>query len=281
MTFTIVARCPETHDLGICLATSPLGVASRCPHILPGVAAISSQCHSNWRLGHIGLDLAKNGLSPEEILAALRSYDHHFDYRQVGIVTADGRVAVHSPVHGADYTGHKVGDGFVAMGNGLAGRAVVEAIHEGFLASSGLPFAERLMRAIEAGYAAGGERIGQMSAGLLVASARFARPLLDIRIDMANPGPQDGGDAVKDLRKTFDALGPLAEYYADAWLDNPAIGRDWCAYPECAASTPVRQIVGFSGAEDFWTIVAVRGEDETEGDCTGRASEGHQPALLD
>ncbi len=230
MTFTIVARCPETLDLGICLATSPLGVASRCPHILPGVAAISSQCHSNWRLGHIGLDLAKNGLSPDEIMAALRSYDRYFDYRQVGIVTADGRVAVHSPVHGAAYTGHKVGEGFVAMGNGLKDRGVVEAIHEGYEANASQPFAERLVRAIEAGYAAGGELVGQLSAGLLVASSRFARPLLDIRIDMAKPTPAEGGDAVKDLRRTFDALGPLAEYYADEWLDNPTLKwKQWLA----------------------------------------------------
>lgn len=230
MTFTIVARCPETLDLGICLATSPLGVASRCPHILPGVAAISSQCHSNWRLGHIGLDLAKNGLSPDEIISALKTYDPHFDYRQVGIVTADGRVGAHSPIHGAAYTGHKTGDGFVAMGNGLKDRGVVEAIHKSFARNADQPFPERLVRAIEAGYAAGGEVIGQMSAGLLVASRRFARPLLDIRIDMAKPGPQEGGDAVLDLRRTFDALGPLAEYYADASLDKPTVKwKDWLA----------------------------------------------------
>ena len=241
MTFSLVARCPETRDLGICLATSPLGVASRCPHVRPGVAAISSQCHSNWRLAHIGLDLADNGLSPDQILAMLKTYDPHFDYRQIGIVMADGSVGVHSPVHGAAYTGHKTGDGFVAMGNGLKDRGVVEAIHASFASTAGVPFAERLVRAIEAGYAAGGEVVGQMSAGLLVASERFARPLLDIRIDMANPGPADGGDAVEDLRRTFDALGPLADYYADEWLDQPTVKwKDWLA---ARASTETRPAV--------------------------------------
>lgn len=230
MTFTIVARCPETKALGICLATSPLGVASRCPHVRSGVAAISSQCHTNWRLGLIGLDLASNGLAPDEILAALRACDPHFEYRQVGIVTIDGAAAAHSPPKGAAYTGHKVGDGFVAMGNGLAGREVAEAIHDAFAADADHAFAERLVRAIEAGYAAGGEPIGQQSAGLVVAAPDCERPLIDIRVDMANPLPKDGGDAVKDLRRLFDAFEPLVPYYADYWLTHPEVSyRQWQA----------------------------------------------------
>jgi uncharacterized Ntn-hydrolase superfamily protein len=223
MTFTIVARCPETELLGVCLATSPLGVASRCPHVRGGVAAISSQCHSDWRHGLAGLDLAARGWTPEEILGALRQKDRFFDYRQVGIVTADGRAAAHSPPKGKAYTGHRVGDGFVAMGNGLAGKQVVDAIHDAFASSRNVPFAERLLQAIEAGYAAGGEPVGQKSSGLIVAAPGVERPLIDIRVDMANPLPADGGDAVRDLRRLFDAYAPLAPYYADFWLDNPEV----------------------------------------------------------
>ncbi len=116
MTFTVVARSAEDGALGICLATGPWGVASRCPHVRGGVAAISSQCHSNPKLGRIGLDLAQNGMTPAEILTALRNYDPHFEYRQVGIVTNAGEVGVHSGANGKDYTGHKLGDGFVTMG---------------------------------------------------------------------------------------------------------------------------------------------------------------------
>lgn len=228
MTFTIVARCPETLALGIGIATSPLGVASRCPHIRPGVAAISSQCHTNWRLGHIGLDLAQNGLTPTQIIEALRSYDPHFDYRQVGIVLPDGRVAAHSPPLGKDYTGHRCGDGFVAMGNGLASSAVVDAIYDRFEANRDVDFPERLVQAIEAGYAAGGEPVGQLSAGLIVCAPDMARPLVDLRVDMAHPGPAEGGDAVKDLRRVFDAYKALIPYYATFWLDNPTVqSADW------------------------------------------------------
>lgn len=227
MTFTVVARDPETKALGVCLATSPLGVASRCPHVRRGVAAISSQCHSNWRLGLIGLDMAERGLSPDQIISALRSYDPHFDdYRQFGIVTPDGAVAAHSPAKGKAYTGHKLGDGFVAMGNGLAGPEVVEAIHAGFAANADAAFPERLLRAIEAGFAAGGEPVGQKSAGLIVTSPDYDRPLVDLRIDMASPLPAEGGDAVRDLRRVFDAYKGLIPYYADYWLDNPAVKAD-------------------------------------------------------
>lgn len=190
-------------------------MSARCPHLRPGVAAISSQCHTNWRLGLIGLDLAGHGLSPTQIIEALRSYDPHFEYRQVGIVTADGAAAAHSPPKGADWTGHRVGDGYVAMGNGLAGPQVVDAIHDGFTVGGGVPFPERPPRAIEAGYAAGGEPIGQSSAGLMVGAASSPRLLVDIRIDMANPLPRDGGDAVRDLRRAYDAYAPLVDYYAD------------------------------------------------------------------
>lgn len=221
MTFTIVARCPETELLGICLATSPLGVASRCPHVRGGVAAISSQCHSDWRHGLAGMALAEQGWAPDEIMGALRQKDRFFDYRQVGIVTADGRAAAHSPTMGAPWTGHRVGKGFVAMGNGLVGPGVVDAIFDSFAAGKDLPFFERLVQTIEAGGAAGGEAIGHKSAGIIACAPGIERPLIDLRIDMANPLPQEGGDAIRDLRRVFDAYEPLVPYYADHWLDNP------------------------------------------------------------
>ncbi|MGO4172854.1 DUF1028 domain-containing protein [Bosea sp. TAF32] len=223
MTFTIVARCPETEHLGVCLATSPLGVASRCPHVRGGVAAISSQCHSDWRHGLTGLDLAARGWSPEDILSAIRQKDRFYDYRQIGIVTAEGRAAAHSPSKGSDWTGHRVGDGFVAMGNGLVGPRVVDAIFDCFVASGGMPFFERLVTAIEAGGAAGGELIGHKSSGIIACAPGVDRPLIDLRIDMANPLPEEGGDAIRDLRRVFDAYEPLVPYYAEHWLDNPEV----------------------------------------------------------
>jgi uncharacterized Ntn-hydrolase superfamily protein len=197
-----------------------------------GVAAISSQCHSNPRLGVMGLDLAQNGLTPEQILTTLRAYDPYFEYRQVGIVTIDGAVAVHSGAKGKDFTGHKTGDGFVVMGNGLAGPQVVSAMYDAFVGGKGLDFEERLVRTLEAGYGAGGETIGQLSAGLVVAMPG-QRPRTDLRVDMANPTPKEGGDAVLDLRRVFNAYKPLIPYYSEYWPVNPDM--QWTEWLERAA----------------------------------------------
>ncbi|MGI3784734.1 MAG: DUF1028 domain-containing protein, partial [Janthinobacterium lividum] len=112
MTFTIVARDPETDVVGLCQGTSAMGVASRCTHVRAGVAAIGSQSHSDWRIGRRALDLAESGLDPALVIDALRTTDAHFDYRQVGIVTVDGRVATHTGPSCGPYAADRTGDGF-------------------------------------------------------------------------------------------------------------------------------------------------------------------------
>ena len=226
MTYTVVACDPETKALGVCLATSPLAVAARCPLVRGGVAAISSQCHSDWRLAYRGMEMAEAGASPDDILKTLESEDRFFrEYRQFGIVLPDGRLAVHSPSKGKDWTGHLTGDGFITMGNHLAGPQVVEAMHATYIAETKVPFEERLLRTLEAGFAAGGETVGQLSAGIIVAEPGVKRPRTELRIDMANPPPTEGGDAVRDLRRVFNAYFPLVPYYAKDWLDNPQLER--------------------------------------------------------
>lgn len=222
MTFTVIARDPADDAVGICLATSPFGVASRCPHIQGGVGAISSQCHSNPRLGQIGLCLLRNGVAPADAIEVLRASDENFEYRQVGIVTPDGALAVHSGRHGKAYTGHKTGEGFLVMGNGLKDGGVIEAMYEGFLQASGESFEERLMRTIEAGYQAGGEPIGQRSAGMIVA-APSGHPRVRLQVDAVPVLPEDGGDAVLELRRVFDIYKPLIPYYSDYWPTHPQV----------------------------------------------------------
>ena len=225
MTFSIVARCPRTAALGICLATSSPAVSSRCPYLRGGVAAISSQCHTQPRHGVAGLALAEAGLAPEAILAMLRASDPHFAYRQIGIVDAAGRVAVHSGERGKDYTGHLTGEGFVVMGNLLAGAQVVQAMHDAWHAAAAEEFEERLVRVVEAGYGAGGEPTGQLSAGLMVAMPH-RRPRTRLQIDMVNPPPEHGGDAVLELRRVFNAYRPFIEFYDEFWPAHPELDRD-------------------------------------------------------
>ena len=225
MTFTVIARDPQNKDLGVCQATSPLAVASRCPYVVGGVAAVSSQCHTNPNLRVLVMDLLRNDLSPDRVLEHLRFHDEWFEWRQVGIVTADGRVAVHSPQHGKSFTGHIVGDDFICMGNGLAGREVVEAMADKYENSTATLFEERLLQALEAGGEAGGEPIGQASADLVVATNGARMPRTDLRVDMANPLPRDGGNAIADLRRVFTQYAPLIDYYTDFWPANPEV--DW------------------------------------------------------
>lgn len=226
MTFTVLARDPKTHALGVCLGTGAIAVSSRCPHVRGGVAAISSQCYSNWKLGLIGLDLAANGVAPEGILSALAAYDPHFDCRQVGIVTIDGRLAVHSAPKGKDFTGHKIGQDFLVMGNGLAGPSVIADMYTAFEDSNGQTFEERLLQSVEAGRDAGGEEDGHLSAALIVGIPETTRPRTDLRVDLVSTRPKDGGDAVRELRRLFDEYEPLIDYYGGYWLDHPDVTPD-------------------------------------------------------
>ena len=229
-TFTIVARCERSGALGICLASSPLTVASRCPFVRAGVGAVSTQANTNPTLGPAALDLLEAGHSPAEAIERLKSEDRWIDYRQIGIVDAAGRAAAFTGHETTSWAGHETGDGFVAMGNNLVGAGVVEAIAGSFRASAAEPvFEERLMAAVEAGRDAGGQEIGHLSGGLIVCGAE-PHPRTDLRIEMANPVPKEGGDAVDDLRRVFDAFKPLIPYYQE-WPGNPEMD-DWQAWLE-------------------------------------------------
>lgn len=219
MTFTIVARDAATSTVGLCQGTSAMGVASRCTHVRSGVAAIGSQSHSDWRIGMRALDLAESGLDPGAIIRALRTTDDHFDYRQVGIVTVDGRVATHTGPRCGPFAADRTGDGFAVMGNLMVGAQVLDAMYAGYQGSSDHAFPERLLLAVEAGLVAGGEGVPHLSSTIVVAGPRSPRPLLDLRVDVAPPG----GDSITELRRIFDAFAPLVDYYADYWLDHPEV----------------------------------------------------------
>jgi uncharacterized Ntn-hydrolase superfamily protein len=227
-TFTVIGRCERTGAIGVCLASSPLTVASRCPYFRGDIAAVSSQCFTNPLLGPLMLDLLEQGYTAKQTIEALRIRDDHFEWRQIGIVTLAGDVAVHSGQHGKPYTGHVVGENFITMGNNLVGRNVVEDMAAAFQANAGELLEERLMRTLEAGSKAGGEPKGQLSAGIMVGDGTQRRPRTDLRVEMANPTPEQGGDAVRDLRRIVDAFKPMIRYY-QIWHDRPMMEnwRDW------------------------------------------------------
>jgi uncharacterized Ntn-hydrolase superfamily protein len=196
MTFSIVARCPRTSMLGVAASSRALATGAAVPFARAGVGAIATQSFVNPFLGIDGLRLLEEGTCPEEVLSRLLPQDPGKDVRQVLIVDAQGRTAAFTGSLCILWAGHRLGDGYVVGGNILMGEQVVEAMAKAFEDSAEEELPERLMRALEAGQAAGGDRRGRQSAGLLV-MAQEEYPYLDLRVD-------DHEEPVRELRRIFE-----------------------------------------------------------------------------
>ncbi|MFO0584722.1 MAG: DUF1028 domain-containing protein [Anaeromyxobacter sp.] len=169
-TFSIVAADPATGQLGVAVESKFPAVGAIVPAAKAGVGAVATQAAANvaWRAD--ALALLAQGLSPEEAVQKLVQADAGRDDRQLGLVDAKGRAASFTGSRCPDHASSIVGDGFAVQGNILAGRAVVEAVAKAYrdARAAGRPLAERLLLALEAGQAAGGDRRGQESAALYV-----------------------------------------------------------------------------------------------------------------
>ena len=194
----MVARCPKTLTLGVCVSTAVPTVGSRVPHIEAGVGAIASQAKTNMFYGINGLKLLKAGLSPQAAIEAMLKEDPDRESRQVIIIDKEGRTAAFTGKETIGWKGHLVGEDYVVAGNMLVGNQVIEAMAQTFKNSEG-ELAERLLKALEAGQEAGGDKRGRMSAALLVAGAeqRGNRLILDLRVN-EHPNP------VGELRRVFE-----------------------------------------------------------------------------
>lgn len=196
MTFSITARCPETGAFGVAVSTKLMCVGALCPFVRAGVGAVATQSFVNPYIGIDGLRLLAEGLDAATARERLVAGDPGSAQRQFAVVDAAGTAAAFSGEECVGWFGHHEGDGFACAGNMLAGPEVVSGMAAAWEASAGLPLAERLVRAVEAGQAAGGDRRGRQSAALLVATTE-AYPLIDLRID-------DHPDPVAELRRLWD-----------------------------------------------------------------------------
>ena len=195
MTFSIVARCPRTGALGVATSSKALAAGALMRYARSGVAAIASQAFSNPYLGIDGLALLEQGLPAERTLERLIESDRGRDLRQLAIVDKDSRVAAYTGERCIDWAGHVLGGGYVCLGNILTGEDVVKAMATAFERSVDEDLPERLIRALEAGQDAGGDRRGRQSAGVHVV-ANEDYPLIDLRVD-------DHPDPVPELRRLF------------------------------------------------------------------------------
>lgn len=189
MTFSIVARCPLTGRLGVAVATAVPAVGSMCPFTRPKVGAASTQSWVNPYLALGVFDTIAAGLSAPSALARVLAGDAARELRQIGVVDAVGEAAAFTGSQCTPWCGQEVGDGFAVQGNMLTGPEVVAAMTAAFRASAGAPLDERLMRAMEAGDAAGGDRRGRQSASLRI-QGEEDYCALDLRVD-EHPAPVD------------------------------------------------------------------------------------------
>ena len=187
MTWSIVARDPETQAFGVIVTTKFFAVGALCPFAQGGVGALATQAFVNVTFGPRGLRLLANDVPAQETINALLAGDDGRDHRQIHVIDAWGRSAAFTGSSCNDWAGHKVGEGFSVAGNLLAGPGVVEASHADYAEGSGKPLAERLIDAMDAGQAAGGDKRGRQSAALLIYTTE-EYPWLSLRVD-DHPAP--------------------------------------------------------------------------------------------
>jgi uncharacterized Ntn-hydrolase superfamily protein len=182
MTWSIIARDTATGQIGIAVATRFFAVGARVPHIAAGLGGIATQALVNPYYGIDGIRMLREGGSPQEIVSRLTAADDGRESRQLHILDAAGRIAAFTGKDCVDWCGHLAGEGFSIAGNMLAGADVLEETAKTYLAGESLPFARRLIAAMRAGEAAGGDKRGKQSAALLI-HEREEWSALDLRVD--------------------------------------------------------------------------------------------------
>jgi len=182
MTWSLIARDPATGAFGIAVATKNFAVGARVPHIASKVGAVATQALVNPFYGVNGVKLLRAGKSPDEIIKTLTASDDGREQRQVHVMDASGRIAAHTGKACVDWCGHTSHEGFSVAGNMLAGPAVIEHTAKTYAANAALPFARRLIAAMQAGEAAGGDKRGKQSAAVLIYGEE-EWPDLDLRVD--------------------------------------------------------------------------------------------------
>jgi uncharacterized Ntn-hydrolase superfamily protein len=225
-TFSLTARCPRTGQFGVAVATRTPAVGAVVPHLRAGVGAIATQAWTNPYIGIDGLELLAQGASADQVLAAVRVWDPDVERRQFAIVDAHGGAAAHTGAETHDHAGHRTGDGFVAAGNLLAGPDVLDAMVAAFVAAPDQEVQDRLLAALAAGQAAGGDKRGKQSAALKVVD-REDYPFIDLRVD-------EHADPIAELNRVYavwgEALRPhltgrptRADLAARAGADRPRL----------------------------------------------------------
>ena len=182
MTWSIIARDSTTGQFGIVVATRFFAVGARVPHIAAGIGGVATQALVNPYYGIDGVKLLREGREPREVIKTLIAADDGRESRQLHVMDAKGCIAAFTGRECVDWCGQIEGDGFSIAGNMLAGAAVLDDTAKAYVANANLPFAQRLIVAMKAGEAAGGDKRGKQSAALLIHGEEEWSDL-DLRVD--------------------------------------------------------------------------------------------------
>ena len=214
MTWSIIAR-DASGAFGVAIATRFFAVGALCPHAQSGVGALSTQALVNPHYGRQGLELLRAGVAAAEVVQRLVTPDEGRDHRQLHVIDAAGRIAQHTGAQCVDWAGAVAGEGFSVAGNMLANEQVIQQTARAFHESK-KPFAERLISALRAGEAVGGDKRGKQSAALLICSTEDY-PELNLRVD-------DHADPLAELNRLYHKA---HERFVPYLKCSPSKARPW------------------------------------------------------
>jgi uncharacterized Ntn-hydrolase superfamily protein len=211
VTFSLVARCAETGMFGMAISSSSPAVAARCAFARAGVGAVASQNVTDPSLGPLALDLMESGLSAADAIAEVQARGKFIEYRQVLAVDRNGATAIHSGPNSLGIWTQAQGDNVASGGNLLANDGICQAIVDGFVGASG-HIGDRLIAAMRAGLAAGGEAGPVHSAGMKIVD-KVSWPVADLRCDWTEDCP------IEAIATAWDVYKPQLEAYVQRALD--------------------------------------------------------------
>lgn len=220
MTFSIIARCPETGAFGGAIGTSSLAVGNRCLRASHRRGAVLSQHRTDARLGDQGIALLDRGIAAPDVIAEVAAGAPDIEWRQLAALDAEGRAAVYHGRRMYSIHTHTIGANCVAIGNILANHRVTDAMVAAFEAAPEAALEERLLRALEAGRNAGGEILEPLHSAALRVTAPHGIDRCDLRVDMAD-------EAVAALRALLAAYGDQEEILRRVAIepDSVAVSR--------------------------------------------------------
>jgi uncharacterized Ntn-hydrolase superfamily protein len=195
MTWSIIAR-DASGAFGIAIASKFFAVGALCPHVRSGVGAVCTQALVNPLYAAPALDGLGHGVAPQQLIEQLTAADEGRDQRQLHLIGPDGKSAAYTGAACIAWCGHVAGDGFSVAGNMLAGAQVIQETAAAYQANFEMPFAERLIAALAAGDAAGGDKRGKQAAALLVHTTEDYCAL-DVRVD-------DHPEPVQELQRLYE-----------------------------------------------------------------------------